>query len=121
MKIWIRLIAIFTGIYNFAIGGNAILALAQIMIFAIGFNELGLPLSTGRFVAGLGGILLIIHSVRLILGFQSAQRLQPWLRLSAIAKQAAHHAYSDMAMPISEHSREYASDSGCGCSCLRAF
>jgi hypothetical protein len=84
MTIWIRLIALVTGVYNFAIGGRAILSLLQVLIFAIGLNDIGLPLTTGRLVAGLGGIFLIVHSVRLIIGIQSAQRLQPWLCLSAV-------------------------------------
>ncbi len=85
MNIWILLLAIVTGIYNFAIGGRVILALAQVIVFVIGLNEIGLPLTAGRLIAGLGGIFLIIHSVRLFLGYQAAQRLQPWICLSAIA------------------------------------
>lgn len=85
MNIWIVLLVIVTGIYNLAIGGRAILALAQILVFVIGLNEIGLPLTTGRLIASLGGIVLIIHSVQLFLGYQAAQRRQPLLCISAIA------------------------------------
>lgn len=77
MPIWIRGLALVTGFYNFAFVGTIITALAEMAITTFDISDVGiLPIPITRFVSGLGGVILIIHSVRLFMGIESSRRFQ---------------------------------------------
>jgi len=82
---WVRVLTIVTGLYNFVFVGGIIRLLSQIAITALGLNDSHiLPIPIARFVAGIVGMILIVHSVRLIMGIEANRVLQLWICGTAV-------------------------------------